>query len=64
MQAKAYENGLLSQAQFDATRQDVRTVMTAFPGLLLLWEHVFEAQPGLFESDVLEPLGKALEERR
>ena len=64
VQEKAYDNDLLSQAQFDATRKDVDTVMTAFPGLLPHWEHVFEAQPGLFESDVLEPLRKALEERR
>lgn len=64
VQAKAYDNGLLSRAQFDATKRDVQTVMTAFPGLLQHWEHVFTAQPTLFESEVLESLASVLEERR
>ena len=60
VQEKAYENGLLSREQFEATERDVVDVMTAFPGLMPYWPNVLESQPGLRESEVLEPLLEAL----
>ena len=56
IQEKAYRNGLLSAAQFDHTRKDVITVMTVFPALVQPLRGVFEYQPGLRDSEVLEPL--------
>ena len=56
IQEKAYRNGLLTDEQFEATMNDVLTVMNAFPGLRNNWELVFEAQPGLADHKVLSPL--------
>ena len=56
VQEKAYQNGLLTDDQFEATKNDVRAVSNAFPGLRHDWKTVFDAQPGLMERDVLAPL--------
>ena len=56
VQEKAHLNGLITDEQFDVTKNDVLTVMNAFPGLAPHWEAVFESQPGLKDYDVLEPL--------
>lgn len=55
-QEKAWQNGLLSDEQYEATKRDVITVMTSFPGLSSHWAAVFENQPGLREHTVLAPL--------
>ena len=60
VQEKAFENGLLSQGQFEATRRDVMTVVTVFPALMRFWPDVIESQPGLRDSVVLEPLVEVL----
>lgn len=56
VQEKAYQNGLISDEQFELTKTDVLTVMNAFPGLASHWRAVFEAQPRLRDSEVLQPL--------
>ena len=60
IQEKAYQNGLLSDAQFTMTQTDVVTVMSAFPALMKSWEDVFRDQPRLNEYVVLEPIAEAL----
>lgn len=55
-QETAYKNGLLTSEQFAATKRDVVTVKTEFPGLSSDWEHVFASQPSLRELGVLRPL--------
>ena len=56
VQEKAYQNGLITDEQFELTKTDVLTVKNSFPGLASHWEAVFEAQPRLRNHDVLEPL--------
>ncbi len=56
IQEKAYRNGLLTDAQFAATRADVVTVMEAFPALNRYWQYVLRDQPGLRDYEVLEPI--------
>ena len=56
IQEKAYRSGLLTEKQFEATKNDVLTVMNAFPGLRQNWDSVFETQPGLMDHEVLKPL--------
>lgn len=56
VQEAAYRNGLLTEAQFTATRADVVTVMEAFPRLNEHWPEVLRVQPGLRELEVLRPL--------
>ena len=58
IQEKAYRNGLLTEQQFEATKNDVLTVMNAFPGLRHNWKSVFAVQPALKEQEVLAPLLK------
>lgn len=56
VQEKAYRNGLLTDEQFEATKNDVLTVMNAFPGLRDNWDTVFATQPVLMDQEVLAPL--------
>lgn len=63
VQEKAYRNGLLTDAQFEATKNDVLTVMNAFPGLRRNWDSVFEAQPVLMDHEVLAPLLEVNQDR-
>lgn len=56
VQEKAYQNGLITDEQFELTKTDVVTVMNVFPGLKPHWEAVLQSQPRLRDSDVLQPL--------
>lgn len=56
VQEKAYRNGLLTKEQFEATKNDVLTVMNAFPGLRDNWDAVFATQPVMMDHEVLAPL--------
>lgn len=56
VQENAHRNGLLTDAQFEATKADVITVSEAFPYLNRHWPQVFRRQPTLKSSVVLEPL--------
>jgi hypothetical protein len=60
VQEKAFENGLLTRDQFEATKRDVVDVMAAFPGLMPHWPLVLESQPGLKDSKVLTPLVESM----
>ena len=62
IQEKAYENGLLSDAQFAMTQADVRTVLEVFPALLESWEGVYRDQPRLKDYEVLAPITSAIAE--
>ena len=62
VQEKAYQNGLITDEQFELTKTDVLTVKDAFPGLASHWEAVFEVQPSLRDRDVLQPLVLSLSE--
>lgn len=59
VQEAAYQNGLLTEAQFSATKADVITVMEAFPHLNKHWKEVLRVQPGLKDSAVLAPIVEA-----
>lgn len=60
IQEQAHRNGLLSDAQFAMTQDDVVAVMGAFPALMPYWGYVFRDQPGLREFVVLEPIAEAV----
>lgn len=62
VQETAYQNGLITDEQFELTKTDVLTVMNAFPGLASHWKAVFEVQPRLRDSDVLQPLVLSISE--
>lgn len=59
VQEKAHQNGLITDEQFELTKTDVLTIVNAFPGLASHWKAVFEAQPRLMDSEVLQPLARS-----
>ena len=59
VQEKAYQNGLLTEAQFEMTKADVHTVMNAFPVLVNHWAWVLKEQPGLEEFETMAPIIEA-----
>lgn len=62
IQEKAHRNGLLSDAQFELTKNDVITVMGVFPALIKPAQEVFAYQPGLRDYEVLQPVVATLPE--